>query len=111
MGVKVDESADDDDELVFFTPKFATVNMMKARSPVSLPAVYKKLAGSDWFGCVSSTNDALVQRITNQLLRFYPVGGLAEICNSTTCHRSELVFGRLVSCFMRTLRICAVREC
>ncbi|KAF8242796.1 FAD/NAD(P)-binding domain-containing protein [Wilcoxina mikolae CBS 423.85] len=81
---------------VFFNPKFATVNMLKARSPVRLPSVYKRLAG-DWFDCVSSTNDALVQRLTDQLLRFYPVGGKDEICNSTTCHRSELVFGRLWS--------------
>lgn len=95
--------------IVFFNPKFATVNMLKARSPVRLPSVYKKLAG-DWFDCVSSTNDALVQRLTDQLLRFYPVGGRDEICNSTTCHRSELVFGRFVRALCSPKYLCSIRN-
>lgn len=81
---------------MFFNPKFATMNTLKAESPFRLPALYKKLAG-DWFDCASSAKDAFVQRFTNQLLRFYPVGGGDEICNSNTCHRSELIFGRFVS--------------
>lgn len=83
---------------VFFNPKFATINSLKASSPVPMPVVYKKLSGGDWFDCTSPADSALVQRVTDQLLRFYPVGGTAEHpegCDSTTCHRSELVFGRL----------------
>ncbi|KAI9802390.1 MAG: hypothetical protein M1833_001896 [Piccolia ochrophora] len=81
---------------VFAHPKFAKINMAKASLPVSLPKIYKAVVGS-WFSCTSSYHDTTVQQIMNQALRFYPVGGVGEICNSVVCHRSELVFGRLWS--------------
>ena len=78
---------------VFAHPKFAKVNMMKASLPVPLPQIYKAVAGS-WFSCSSSHLDTVVQQVMNQALRFYPVGSMAEVCNSVVCHRSELAFGR-----------------
>lgn len=78
---------------VFMNPKFATVNMIKANTPISLTTIYEKLGG-EWFSCSSNENDSLVQQFLNQILRFYPVGSRREICNSVVCHRSELVFGR-----------------
>jgi hypothetical protein len=80
---------------VFMHPKFATLNKIKASSPISLATIYEKLAGP-WFSCTSEKDDAFVQQILNQMLRFYPVGSRKEICNSVVCHRSELVFGRCV---------------
>jgi hypothetical protein len=78
---------------VFMNPKFAKVNMIKAKAPISLTTIYEKLGGQ-WFSCSSDENDSLVQRFLNQILRFYPVDSRREICNSVVCHRSELVFGR-----------------
>ena len=78
---------------VFMNPMFAKVNLMKASLPISMNTIYNKVAGS-WFGCTSSTDDSLLQQLLNQILRFYPVGDKAEICNSVVCHRSSLVFGR-----------------
>ena len=78
---------------VFAHPKFAKINMAKASLPVPLPKIYEAVAGS-WFSCSSSHHDTVVQQVMNQALRFYPVGGMGELCNSVVCHRSELVFGR-----------------
>lgn len=78
---------------VFMNPNFAKVNLMKASLPIPMNGIYSKVAGS-WFGCASSTDDSLIQQVLNQVLRFYPVGERAEICNSVVCHRSSLVFGR-----------------
>ena len=78
---------------VFAHPKFATANMLKAKLPVSIPKIYNTTIGS-WFSCTSSHNDKFVQGLLNQALRFYPVGGVKELCSSVVCHRSELVFGR-----------------
>lgn len=80
---------------VFFNPIFATVNKIKARSPISLSWVYNTLVGP-WFSCTSSQEDPLIQRLLDQALRFYPAGAKQEFCNSVVCHRSELAFGRLV---------------
>ncbi|KAJ5153414.1 uncharacterized protein N7482_009892 [Penicillium canariense] len=79
---------------VFMNPIFANVNRAKASLPIPLNSLYNKLAGS-WFSCTSSLGDSLIQQILNQVLRFYPVGSKAEICDSVVCHRSSLVFGRL----------------
>jgi hypothetical protein len=79
---------------VFMNPMFAQINLLKASFPLPLNSLYSTLIGS-WFGCTSSHNDSLVQRLLNQLLRLYPVGSRREICSSVVCHRSELVFGRL----------------
>jgi hypothetical protein len=78
---------------VFMNPIFAKVNVVKASLPIPMNSIYNKVAGS-WFSCASSTDDSLTQQVLNQVLRFYPVGGRAEICNSVVCHRSSLVFGR-----------------
>lgn len=77
---------------VFSNPKWATINAIKARLPLN--NIYKTVAGP-WFPVLSSPDDRLVQKFLDQVLRFYPVGNKVEICNSTVCHRSELVFGRL----------------
>lgn len=68
--------------------------MLKANLPLPLPKVYSKVVG-EYFDCATSPTDSLPQRLMNQVLRFYPVGSTAEICNSAVCHRAELVFGRL----------------
>lgn len=78
---------------VFMNPIFGRVNSTIASLPVSMAQIYRLFIGS-WFSCASSTQDALLQQIINQVTRFYPVGAMDEICNSVTCHRSELVFGR-----------------
>ena len=81
---------------VFCHPIFARVNAVKAASPVSLVTLYRTVVGP-WFSCVSASNDALMERLLNQLLRFYPVGTAKELCASATCHRAALAFGRLWS--------------
>lgn len=78
---------------VFMNPILANVNLAKASLPIPLNNLYNKLVGS-WFSCTSSPSDSLVQQILNQVLRFYPVGSKAEICDSVVCRRSSLVFGR-----------------
>ena len=78
---------------VFMTPMFAKVNLAKATLPIPANKIYNKVEGS-WFSCTSSTDDSLLQQVINQVLRFYPVGQRAELCNSVVCHRSSLVFGR-----------------
>ncbi|KIW12714.1 hypothetical protein PV08_09992 [Exophiala spinifera] len=52
---------------VFFNPIAGTVNKLKAASPVPLTRVYRLLAGN-WFSCISTENDTLVQRLFNQVL-------------------------------------------
>lgn len=81
---------------VFMNPLFGKVNMIKARLPLPMTKIYKALLGS-WFSCNSSMQDAIVQQLLNQVLRLYPVEAKKELCNSVTCHRSELVFGRYSS--------------
>ena len=78
---------------VFFNPLFGTVNKLKASLPIPMTKVYTALAGQ-WFSCISTERDALVQRLINQVVKLYPVGSTTELCNSVVCHRSELVFGR-----------------
>lgn len=80
---------------VFFNPIFTKVNRLKASLPISLASVYNLAAGF-WFSCTSSKDDAILQQLMNQVLRFYPVGGKEKLCNIVVCHRSELAFGRSV---------------
>ena len=80
---------------VFMHPNFATVNRLKAGSPIPLPGVYSLLSRSNWFDCTSTPTDTFVQLGLNQLLRFYPPPSRGDICNSVVCHRSSLVFGML----------------
>ena len=69
------------------------LTLSMAASPLPLTKVYRLLAGN-WFSCISTEHDTLVQRLLNQVLRFYPVGSANELCNSVVCRRSDLVFGR-----------------
>jgi len=78
---------------VFMNPIWNTLNMIKAcEFPVPLDKVYRSVAGG-WFSCSTSRDDTLTQRALNQLLRLYP-DHRREICNSASCHRATLVFGR-----------------
>ena len=78
---------------VFFNPVFGLVNKIKASLPLPMTWLYSQLAGQ-WFSCISTEHDTLVQRLINQVVRLYPAGSKHELCSSVTCHRSELVFGR-----------------
>lgn len=78
---------------VFMNPIWNTPNMIKASAgPIPLDRLYGLVAGH-WFSCSTSRDDSLVQRGLNQLLRFLP-DARREICNSASCHRVSLTFGR-----------------
>lgn len=78
---------------VFMNPIWNTMNMIKATAgPMKLDKVYNLLAGH-WFSCSTSADDSLVQRALNQALRFLPETR-RELCNSASCHRVSLTFGR-----------------
>ncbi|KAI3396784.1 hypothetical protein diail_11684 [Diaporthe ilicicola] len=78
---------------VFMNPIWNTMNMIKATAgPVPLDKLYSWFAGN-WFSCSTSRDDSLVQRALNQVLRFMP-DERREICNSASCHRISLTFGR-----------------
>ncbi|KAJ6588572.1 hypothetical protein B0H19DRAFT_923787 [Mycena capillaripes] len=79
---------------VFFRQHLGLVNAIKARIP--LVNLYKLLLRTPWFPMTSTSKQASIfQFLIDQALRFYPVGSTAELCTSTVCHRSSLVFGRL----------------
>lgn len=83
---------------VFMNPIWNAANMTKALTatrggPLALDRLYSTIAGS-WFDCGTSPNDALVQRLLNQALRFMPTTSRRELCNSAVCHRISLVYGR-----------------
>jgi len=78
---------------VFMNPIWSTSNMAKVLSPIPLDKLYKRLAGN-WFDITSSPDDSWVQRIINQILRFYPEPP-AELCNNAACHRGTFIFGRM----------------
>ncbi|KAB2576368.1 Cholesterol oxidase [Lasiodiplodia theobromae] len=83
---------------VFFAHRFGLFNTIKSATTL-LPRIYSAIAGS-WFPTVTSwspVSTSLIQRLLDQVLRFYPVGAKHELCNSTVCHRSSLAFGRLWS--------------
>ena len=77
---------------VFMHPVFAEVNKFKAGIEPSLPTLYNKLIGS-WYDVMSENDRSF---LLNEALRFYPEGGMEDVCNSIICHRSELVFGRYI---------------
>jgi hypothetical protein len=71
-------------------PVFAKVNKIKAGIKPSMPTLYENLIGP-WYDVVSGNDwDFML----NEVLRFYPEGGMQDVCSSIICHRSELVFGR-----------------
>ena len=75
---------------VFMHPIFARVNKIKASIKPSLPSLYNKMV-SPWFDVMSGNDRSFM---LNEVLRFYPEGGLQDVCHSIVCHRSELIFGR-----------------
>lgn len=78
---------------VFMNPIWNSMNMIKATAgPIKLDRFYNLLAGN-WFSCSTSPDDSLVQRALNQALRFLP-DERKELCNSASCHRVSLTFGR-----------------
>ena len=78
----------------FMNPIWATLNMIKAMAgPIPLDILYRMVAG-EWFSCSASKDDPLVQKLINEVLRFYP-GGKGELCTNASCHRCSFVFGRL----------------
>lgn len=77
----------------FMNPIWNVSNMIKAKAgPIPADKLYNLVAGS-WFSCSTSRDDSLVQRLLNQALRFMP-DRRREICNSASCHRITLTFGR-----------------
>ena len=77
---------------VFMHPIFAKVNKIKAGIEPSMPALYNKLVGP-WYDVISGDDRDFM---LNQVLRFYPEGGMQDVCRSIVCHRSELAFGRSI---------------
>ncbi|KAF2477526.1 FAD/NAD(P)-binding domain-containing protein [Lindgomyces ingoldianus] len=77
---------------VFCNLRYSPDNAFKAGSP-QLVKAYRGLAG-DWFSCSSTPTSPIIQYLIDQILRFYPIGASRETCNSSVCHRCNLVFGR-----------------
>ncbi|KAL7948027.1 hypothetical protein V8C42DRAFT_272577 [Trichoderma barbatum] len=77
---------------VFMNPIWATLNMIKATSPVALDKMYGSVLGK-WLDCSTSTEDSFGQRTLNQVLRFYPEKR-SEMCRNAACRRVTLLFGR-----------------
>ncbi|KAL0580463.1 hypothetical protein V5O48_001533 [Marasmius crinis-equi] len=77
---------------VFIRHKFGAVNQVTGGTTL-LPKLYRAIAGP-WYPIVTP-DKSLDQAILDQGLRFYPVGGKEELCNSAVCHRISLVYGRL----------------
>jgi hypothetical protein len=68
-------------------------NGVKGRTTLIIQ-LYEFLAGS-CFPIASSPGDSFLQRILDQILRFYPVGHSRDVCTSTACHRTSFAFGLL----------------
>ncbi|KAK7613132.1 hypothetical protein JOL62DRAFT_498300 [Phyllosticta paracitricarpa] len=79
---------------VFLAQWVGAVNARAARIP-SLTDLYTKLTGNPFYDINSSPSSPLIQQAIDQILRFYPVGSSAELCNSAACHRLDFVFSRL----------------
>ncbi|KAK7513213.1 hypothetical protein IWZ03DRAFT_395927 [Phyllosticta citriasiana] len=79
---------------VFLAQCVGAVNARAARIP-SLTNLYTKLTGNPFYDINSSPSSPLIQQVFDQILRFYPVGSSAELCNSVACHRLDFVFSRL----------------
>ncbi|KAK7516247.1 uncharacterized protein IWZ02DRAFT_54432 [Phyllosticta citriasiana] len=79
---------------VFLAQWVGAVNARAARIP-SLTNLYTKLTGNPFYDINSSPSSPLIQQVIDQILRFYPVGSSAELCNSVACHRLDFVFSRL----------------
>ncbi|KAJ6438146.1 glucose-methanol-choline oxidoreductase [Purpureocillium lavendulum] len=77
---------------VFMHPVWGTVNKLKSKSPIPLDWLYSKAVGP-YFDCSTKANDSMLQRVLNQLLRFYPQQR-HEMCNNAVCLRTTFLFGR-----------------
>ncbi|CEJ56572.1 hypothetical protein PMG11_02774 [Penicillium brasilianum] len=78
---------------VFMNQVFGYWNWVKGRTTLIIQ-LYETLAGS-CFPIASSASDSLLQRLLDQILRFYPVGHSRDVCTSTACHRTSFAFGLL----------------
>lgn len=79
---------------VFMNPIWNTLNMIKimAFPLVPLDRIYKLLCGN-WFSCSTGEDDSYAQKALNEALRLMP-DERRELCNSASCHRISLTFGR-----------------
>ncbi|KHN98386.1 cholesterol oxidase precursor [Metarhizium album ARSEF 1941] len=75
---------------VFMNPVWSKSNRFK--STVKLDRAYTRLAGH-WFSCRASAKHGALQSAVDQMLRFLP-DKKGEKCNSASCHRISLLFGR-----------------
>jgi hypothetical protein len=78
---------------VFMSQVFGYWNWFKGRTTLIIQ-FYESLFGS-YFPCGSDQSNGLLQRVLDQILRFYPVGHSRDICTSTACHRTSFAFGLL----------------
>lgn len=78
---------------VFMHQVFGYWNGIKGKTTLIIQ-LYEFLAGS-CFPIASSPGDSLLQRVLDQILRFYPVGHSRDVCTSTACHRTSFAFGLL----------------
>jgi pimeloyl-ACP methyl ester carboxylesterase len=78
---------------VFMSQVFGYWNWFKGRTTLIIQ-FYEAIFGS-FFPCGSDQSNGLLQRILDQILRFYPVGHSRDICTSTSCHRTSFAFGLL----------------
>ncbi|OQN98005.1 hypothetical protein B0A48_16310 [Cryoendolithus antarcticus] len=77
----------------FFTPCLGSLSTWKARLP--LISLYRLITGEDWYACESPADARWIQRLLDNVLRFYPHASPREVCSSNVCHRCNLAFGRL----------------
>nr|OQO29666.1 hypothetical protein B0A51_02571 [Rachicladosporium sp. CCFEE 5018] len=77
----------------FFTPCLGSLSTWKVRLP--LISLYRLITGEDWYSCDSPADARWIQRLLDNVLRFYPYSSPREVCSSNVCHRCNLVFGRL----------------
>jgi hypothetical protein len=78
---------------VFMSQVFGYWNWFKGRTTLIIQ-LYETLFGS-YFPVGSDQSNGLLQRVLDQILRFYPVGHSRDICTSTACHRTSFAFGLL----------------
>ncbi|KAI8959082.1 FAD/NAD(P)-binding domain-containing protein [Daldinia sp. FL1419] len=78
---------------VFMNPQWSTLNMIKIMAlPIPADTIYRFISG-DWFNFSTTTNDPLIQRTLNELLRLMP-DHRKELCNNASCHRITMALGR-----------------
>ncbi|KAF3387489.1 hypothetical protein F1880_001180 [Penicillium rolfsii] len=78
---------------VFMSQVFGYWNWFKGRTTLIIQ-FYEALFGS-YFPVGVDPSIGLLQRVLDQILRFYPVGHSRDICTSRACHRTSFAFGLL----------------